>query len=88
MPAKDGLAIKNTSQKNKGFVVTTCMTSVNPAKNTPQRMAQTKQVRPNRCPESVGRRDQSKWRGLYNPQAEKEEQIERIREDGWFGAEG
>ena len=34
------------------------------------------------------RRDQSKWRGLYNPQAEKEEQIERIREDGWFGAEG
>ncbi len=37
MPAKDGLAIKN-----KGFVVTTCMTSVNPAKNTPQRMAQTK----------------------------------------------
>jgi hypothetical protein len=48
MPAKDGLAIKNTSQKNKGFVVTTCMTSVNPAKNTPQRMAQTKQVRPNR----------------------------------------
>jgi uncharacterized phosphosugar-binding protein len=38
-----------SSQKNKGFVVTTCMTSVNPAKNTPQRMAQTKQVRPNRC---------------------------------------
>ena len=38
----DAIRVMKASQKNKGFVVTTCMTSVNPAKNTPQRMAQTK----------------------------------------------